>query len=182
MTITFDPPRLLTARRHIGFVDVPNDLIEKPVDLPPALKRPLERVTSDSATIPSPTALKRSQTMTGSIIVIEDNEGDRPNQAFWLARKVEKNVHGVTRVGYRLRPNMRGELKNSNGTWELDIDESCVHPLVTIKIFHTKILDDANSSESNMISYLQMIGRDYSTDKRHVVGTNISESLSGRGF
>ena len=98
MTIPFDPPRLLTAKLHIGFVDVPPDLIDKPIDFQPALKEPLERKSSDSGAVPSPTSLKRSQTMTGSIIVIEDNEGDKPNQAYWLARKVEQNVHGVTRV------------------------------------------------------------------------------------
>ncbi|KAL3931838.1 MAG: hypothetical protein SGBAC_011122 [Bacillariaceae sp.] len=110
--------------------------------------------------------------MTGSIIVIEDKEGDKPSQAFWLARKVEKNVHGVTRVGYKLRPNTHDKMKNSNGNWELDIDESCVHPLVTIKIVHTKILDDGDSSENNMMSFLQMIGNDNSKDT-HVDGTNI---------
>eukprot|EP00980_Cylindrotheca_fusiformis_P007836 scaffold1669_cov129-Cylindrotheca_fusiformis.AAC.47 len=169
-TKPFDPPKLLTARRHIGFVDVPDLVVDGSLlDSPhPASGRSERSVSEDS--MPGPTSLVRSQTMSGSILVVEDS--DEPNQAFWLARKVRKDPNGVTRVGYRLRRNSKDELKTSNGNWELDINESCLQPLVTIKMLDTKVLDDSESGETNMMSFLQIIGNDGHED-RHVDGTNL---------
>lgn len=168
-TVPFDPPKLLTARRHIGFVDIPDFAVDGTLAFPPPTSLDDHSETPESS-IPGPTALVRSQTMSGSILVVEDS--DRPNQAFWLARKTEKHIHGVTRVGYKLRHNSKEEFKKSTGAWELDIDETCLHPLVTIKMVDTKILDDRASAESNMMSFLQIVGND-GEDDTHVDGTNV---------
>jgi serine/threonine protein kinase len=178
-TTPFDPPTLLTARRHIGFVDIPGFTGDGSLDLmPPALRGHPEKSVTEPI-MPGPTALKRSQTMSGSIIVVEGS--DKPNQAYWLARKIENNIHGVTRIGYRLRHNSKQEFKNANGTWELDIDESCLHPLVTIKLMDTKILDDTESGENHMICYLQIIGNDGDKDT-HVDGTNVVATCADRVY
>lgn len=180
MTTQFESPKLLTARRHIGFVDVPDNAIEEaPLELMPqaALKGNRRSIFTKSADqMPGPTSLKRAATMSGTIIVIEES-----NEAYWLARKVEDtHTHGITRLGYKLRPNSREEFKNANGAWELDIDESCLHPIVTIKMMHTNILDK-NSEENrsvhsplNELSYLQMIGN----GNRHVDGANAVATCS----
>ena len=172
-TIPFERPKISTARRHIGFVDIPDDAKDQPLPfMPPVRQSGGGGDASDSDDIPKRTSLQRMPTMSGSIVLIEDSE--KPDQAFWLARKVEHCSYGVTRIGYKLRPNTKEEFKDANGAWELDIQDSNFHPLVTIKMMRTDILDlkmdeDCDHNPLNEIAALQMIG----DSNVHLDGTSV---------
>jgi hypothetical protein len=125
--------------------------------------------------------------MSGNILIItqpdctaEDNSNKPTRTAYWLQRKIGKTGHGLLRLGYRLKVK-----DNTNGCWELDVDDGCRQRLVTVYMIRTSTLDNNKSSSSlcchspmDELSALQMIAQYNPTETAHVVGTDIVATSS----
>lgn len=138
---------------------------------------------SPSPLSPGPTCLKRTPTMAGNIVIIEDSE--KSPHAFWLQRKIGKISNGVIRLAYKLRPNSKPEFKDSTEAWELAVDESGEAPLVKVTMIHSSVLemkrDDNEVDVHNPLdemSALQMVAEHCPGDACHVVGTKLVATCS----
>ena len=195
-TIPFDGPKLLTAKRISGFVDIPESKNEESpmgnwgngnVNFTPDEPAAGPKSDEQQERMAGPTYLKRTSTMAGNIVVI-DVEGAK-SQAFWLQRKVGQTAHGSIRLGFVLRCN---ETDDSDGggagrVWELapgpsaDGDSGLDYQMVAIKILDTTVLDANHSADSLLhnpvheLSALQMVASHYEKKGKqgHVVSTKL---------
>lgn len=171
----------MAARRSCGFVDVPETpAIESPLGLKASSTFDMKASSSPTEKLAGLTQLKRSSTMQGNILVLEQ-DGTLP-QAFWLQRKIGKSSRGVIRLGYKLRTNTQPEFKGSNDAWELAISDSGAPTIVTINIMDSGVLDHKSDrsfhNPLDELSALQMIAKCDKAKNAHVVGTELIATCS----
>jgi hypothetical protein len=181
-TIPFDPPKLLTARRIAGFVNVPetesssaSPFGEENVNLSAfTSEEPVKTLLA------GPTHLRRTNTMHGNVVIIE--EDGKPPRAFWLQRKMSQLTHKTVRLGFTVQPNTNPEFAGSEGSWELTPPETTDghHKLVQIEMLDTRILDMNSSAEASPvhsplheICALQLVAEHNDNRDAHVVGTKL---------
>ena len=188
-TLPFNPPNLLTARRTMGFVDVPDSAGSSVKEEWNGKKRTStgqrKSDISPPPTLAGPNFLQRMQTMSGNIVVFEE-DGKTP-QAFWLSRKIGKSCNGIIRLGYRLRPNTKPDFKDSRDAWELDVQESGEGMLVTVNMMNSSLLGMKSEGTDNHnpldeFSALQMIANQNSLEDAHVVGSEIVGTCSSHVY
>jgi hypothetical protein len=186
-TIPFDPPKLLTARRITGFVNVPETTCSSATPFGESNSNLVDFTSEEpeKTLLAAPTQLRRTNTMNGNILIVE--EDGKPSRAFWLQRKVNQLTHGTVRLGFSLQPNTNPEFAESGGTWELltpPETDGGHHKMVQIEMLDTMILDmklsadEASSvvrSPLHEICALQMVAdhKDTTTRDAHVVGSKL---------
>jgi hypothetical protein len=182
-SVPFDPPKLVTARRSHGFVDIPED--KDPVEEEWNGRRSSINFGNGSSSQTSPldnsknfgpTHLQRKKTMGGNILIFEPD--GEPPQAFWLQRKTGKSSHGEIRIGYKLRRNTKPSFKDTAEAWELDVDEAGEPSLFKFLIMHSSVLEmnsDNHDVQSplHMLSALQMIAQNNNANDSHVAGAHL---------
>jgi hypothetical protein len=181
-TVPFEAPKFSSAKRILGFVDIPENkhAAESALDWgnrsfgPGAGVFALNADVDDANTnlddkdekLAGPTHLKRTSTLAGNILVIE-NEGSEAH-AFWLQRKVGHTAHGSIRLGFVLLSSSTSEGKVwslASGGDEGDDEAGMNYQMVAIKILNTSVLDSDHTDELHNpiseLSALQMIADHY---------------------
>jgi hypothetical protein len=197
-TVPFEAPKFSSAKRILGFVDIPENkhVAESALDWGNRSFGPGAGVFApdgdgDTNTnqddkdekLAGPTHLRRTSTLAGNILVIE-NEGSEA-QAFWLQRKVGQTANGSIRLGFVLLSSSTSDGKVwslASGGDEGEEEAGMNYQMVAIKILDTSVLDSDHTDELHNpiseLSALQMIADHFEkTGKQpqgeHVIATKL---------